>query len=67
MDTIPARALYMTALEATNSDVATATASFWFPVTSAATIVNAAARLRAAIAAQLVWTPIAIVSQRLMV
>ncbi|XAR57580.1 hypothetical protein NMG60_11025771 [Bertholletia excelsa] len=67
MGTIPARALYMAALEVTKSNVGTATVKVGFSETTAATIGNAAAGLSAAMAAQLVWTPIDVVSQRLMV
>ncbi|OVA08386.1 Mitochondrial substrate/solute carrier [Macleaya cordata] len=65
--TIPARALYMTALEVTKSNVGIATVRLGFPEPTAAAIANAAAGLSAAMAAQLVWTPIDVVSQRLMV
>lgn len=65
--TIPARALYMGALEVTKSNVGTATIGLGFSEPMAATIANAAAGLSAAMAAQLVWTPIDVVSQRLMV
>ncbi|KMZ61978.1 Mitochondrial carrier protein [Zostera marina] len=65
--TIPARALYMTALEVTKSSVGTATIRLGVPEPAAATIANAAAGLSAAMAAQIVWTPIDVVSQRLMV
>uniref|UniRef100_A0A5B6Z3D0 Putative solute carrier family 25 member 44-like n=1 Tax=Davidia involucrata TaxID=16924 RepID=A0A5B6Z3D0_DAVIN len=67
MGTIPARALYMTALEVTKSSVGPATIRLGFPEPTAAAIANAAAGLSAAMAAQLVWTPIDVVSQRLMV
>ncbi|KDP40724.1 hypothetical protein JCGZ_24723 [Jatropha curcas] len=67
MGTIPARALYMTALEVTKSNVGTATIRLGFPEATAAAIANAAAGLSAAMAAQLVWTPVDVVSQRLMV
>ena len=67
MGTIPARALYMTALEVTKSNVGTATVRLGYPEPTAAAIANAAAGLSAAMAAQLVWTPIDVVSQRLMV
>ncbi|XP_042511514.1 solute carrier family 25 member 44-like [Macadamia integrifolia] len=67
MGTIPARALYMTALEVTKSSVGTATVRLGFPEPTASAIANAAAGLSAAMAAQLVWTPIDVVSQRLMV
>lgn len=65
--TIPARALYMTALEVTKSSVGGATVRLGVPEPAAATIANAAAGLSAAMAAQVVWTPIDVVSQRLMV
>nr|DAD44335.1 TPA_asm: hypothetical protein HUJ06_002565 [Nelumbo nucifera] len=67
MGTIPARALYMTALEVTKSNVGTATIRLGLPEPTAAAIANAAAGLSAAMASQLVWTPIDVVSQRLMV
>ncbi|KAI5669646.1 hypothetical protein M9H77_19499 [Catharanthus roseus] len=67
MGTIPARALYMGALEITKSNVGTATVQLGFSETAAATIANAAAGLSSAMAAQLVWTPVDVVSQRLMV
>lgn len=67
MGTIPARALYMTALEVTKTNVGTATVSLGFTEPTAAAIASAAAGLSAAVAAQLVWTPVDVVSQRLMV
>ncbi|XP_059641717.1 uncharacterized protein LOC132283724 [Cornus florida] len=67
MGTIPARALYMAALEVTKSNVGTASVKLGFSEATAATVANAAAGLSAAMAAQLVWTPIDVVSQRLMV
>ncbi|KAK8348723.1 hypothetical protein V6Z11_A06G099000 [Gossypium hirsutum] len=67
MGTIPARALYMGALEVTKSSVGTATVSLGFSDTTATALANAAAGLSSAMAAQLVWTPIDVVSQRLMV
>ncbi|KAK9282265.1 hypothetical protein L1049_005179 [Liquidambar formosana] len=67
MGTIPARALYMAALEITKSNVGTATVRLGFPEPTAAAIANAVAGLSAAVAAQLIWTPIDVVSQRLMV
>ncbi|KAG6739444.1 hypothetical protein POTOM_057041 [Populus tomentosa] len=67
MGTIPARALYMTALEVTKSNVGTATVRLGFSDTTATAIANAAAGLSSAMAAQVVWTPIDVVSQRLMV
>ncbi|GLT49688.1 hypothetical protein SLA2020_232290 [Shorea laevis] len=65
--TIPARALYMAALEVTKSNVGSATVRLGLPEPTAAAVANAVAGLSAAMAAQLVWTPIDIVSQRLMV
>ncbi|KAF5188547.1 solute carrier family 25 member 44-like [Thalictrum thalictroides] len=67
MGTIPARALYMTALEVTKSNVGIATVQLGFPEPTAAAIANAVAGLSAAMAAQLVWTPVDVISQRLMV
>lgn len=67
MGTIPARALYMGALEMTKSNVGCVTVKLGFSEVKAAAISNAAAGLSAAMAAQLVWTPIDVVSQRLMV
>ncbi|KAH7574418.1 hypothetical protein ACOSP7_008525 [Xanthoceras sorbifolium] len=67
MGTIPARALYMAALEVTKSSVGTATVRLGCSDTTATAIANAAAGLSSAMAAQLVWTPIDVVSQRLMV
>ncbi|KAE8700378.1 protein RKD3-like [Hibiscus syriacus] len=67
MGTIPARALYMGALEVTKSSVGTATVRLGFSDTTATAIACAAAGLNSAMAAQLVWTPIDVVSQRLMV
>ncbi|XP_044494980.1 solute carrier family 25 member 44-like [Mangifera indica] len=67
MGTIPARALYMGALEVTKSKVGSFTVRLGFNEGTAATIANAVAGLTAAMAAQLVWTPIDVVSQRLMV
>lgn len=67
LGTIPARALYMAALEVTKSNVGSATVSLGLAEPAAATVANAAAGLSAAMAAQLVWTPVDVVSQRLMV
>ncbi|KAK9734470.1 hypothetical protein RND81_04G141900 [Saponaria officinalis] len=67
MGTIPARALYMTALEMTKSSVGSATLGLGVPETTAVTLANATAGVSAAVAAQLVWTPVDVVSQRLMV
>lgn len=57
----------MTALEVTKSNVGTATVRLGFAEPTAAAIASAAAGLSAAMAAQLVWTPVDVVSQRLMV
>ncbi|XP_076944597.1 uncharacterized protein LOC143615333 [Bidens hawaiensis] len=67
MGTIPARSFYMAALETTKSSVGCVTLKMGFSETKAAAIANAAAGLSSAMAAQLVWTPIDVVSQRLMV
>ncbi|KAL3500836.1 hypothetical protein ACH5RR_039929 [Cinchona calisaya] len=67
MGTIPARALYMGALEMTKSNVGSATVQLGLSEAFASTVANAAAGLSAAMAAQLVWTPVDVVSQRLMV
>lgn len=68
MGTIPARALYMGALEITKSNVGNVTTGhLGLSEASASAVANAAAGLSAAMAAQLVWTPIDVVSQRLMV
>ncbi|RZC49436.1 hypothetical protein C5167_017855 [Papaver somniferum] len=67
MGTIPARALYMTALEVTKSNVGPFVMKMGFSEGTAMASANAIAGLTAAMAAQLVWTPIDVVSQRLMV
>ncbi|KAL5581970.1 hypothetical protein UlMin_014412 [Ulmus minor] len=67
LGTIPARALYMAALEVTKSNVGSATVRLGLPESTAATIANAATGLNVAMAAQLVWTPVDVISQRLMV
>lgn len=67
MGTIPARALYMGALEMTKSNVGSATVQLGLSEAYASAVANAAAGLSAAMAAQLVWTPVDVVSQRLMV
>ncbi|XP_022638202.1 mitochondrial substrate carrier family protein E-like [Vigna radiata var. radiata] len=67
LGTIPARALYMSALEVTKSKVASATLRWGFSDASATAIANAAGGVASAMAAQLVWTPVDVVSQRLMV
>ncbi|XP_057525011.1 uncharacterized protein LOC130804560 [Amaranthus tricolor] len=67
MGTIPARALYMAALEVTKSSIGKASLRVGFSEASSATIANAVAGLSASMAAQLVWTPVDVVSQRLMV
>ncbi|CAN4086983.1 unnamed protein product [Withania somnifera] len=67
MGTIPARALYMAALEVTKSNVGTGMVRIGIPEPTATALASAAAGLSAAVAAQLVWTPVDVVSQRLMV
>ncbi|XP_047960812.1 solute carrier family 25 member 44-like [Salvia hispanica] len=64
--TIPARALYMAALEVTKSNVGTTATRLGLPEPSAAAVANAAAGVSAAVAAQVVWTPVDVISQRLM-
>ncbi|KAI3455602.1 hypothetical protein Pfo_012265 [Paulownia fortunei] len=56
--TIPARALYMTALEVTKSNVGPAATRLGFPEPTTAAVANAVAGLSAAMAAQVVWTPV---------
>lgn len=65
--TVPARALYMGALEVTKSNIANATSALGFPAATAMTVANGVGGLSAAVAAQIVWTPIDVVTQRLMV
>ncbi|KAI9160405.1 hypothetical protein LWI28_007802 [Acer negundo] len=65
--TIPARALYMAALEMTKSEVGGLAVRLGCPEATAAAAANAVGGLSAAVAAQLVWTPVDVVSQRLMV
>ncbi|KAL5824270.1 hypothetical protein ACOSQ3_020333 [Xanthoceras sorbifolium] len=65
--TIPARALYMAALEVTKSEVGGLAVRLGCPEATAAAAANAVGGLSAAVAAQLVWTPVDVVSQRLMV
>ncbi|XP_072974098.1 uncharacterized protein [Typha angustifolia] len=65
--TVPARALYMAALESTKSAVGTASVRLGASDSAAAAAASAAAGVTAAIAAQVVWTPVDVVSQRLMV
>ncbi|KAI6679863.1 hypothetical protein NL676_033744 [Syzygium grande] len=67
LGTIPARALYMAALEVTKSSVGSVTLKLGLSETSALAVANAVAGLSSAMAAQLVWTPVDVVSQRLMV
>ncbi|KAK3438482.1 hypothetical protein EUGRSUZ_C03092, partial [Eucalyptus grandis] len=55
LGTIPARALYMTALEVTKSSVGSATVKLGLSETSALAIANAAAGVSSAMAAQLVY------------
>jgi solute carrier family 25 protein 44 len=65
--TVPARALYMAALEATKSSVGSAAVRLGVAEPAASAAASAAAGVSAAIAAQVVWTPVDVVSQRLMV
>ncbi|MCO5593292.1 hypothetical protein L7F22_047300 [Adiantum nelumboides] len=67
LGTIPARALYMSALEITKCNVGCAALRIGLPESAAAATANAMAGLSASVAAQLVWTPVDVVSQRLMV
>eukprot|EP00249_Psilotum_nudum_P019061 c27081_g1_i2 orf=622-1623(+) len=67
LGTIPARALYMSALEITKSNVGMIAMQVGLPEPGAAAVANAAAGLSASVAAQMVWTPVDVVSQRLMV
>lgn len=67
MGTIPARALYMTALEVTKSSAGATALGLGVAEPTANAVANAAAGVSAAIAAQLVWTPVDVISQRLMV
>ncbi|KAL3746964.1 hypothetical protein ACJRO7_015838 [Eucalyptus globulus] len=57
----------MTALEVTKSSVGSATVKLGLSETSALAVANATAGVSSAMAAQLVWTPVDVVSQRLMV
>ncbi|WVZ55663.1 hypothetical protein U9M48_006296 [Paspalum notatum var. saurae] len=65
--TVPARALYMAALEATKSSVGSAALRLGVPEPAASAAASAAGGVSAAVAAQVVWTPVDVVSQRLMV
>lgn len=68
MGTIPARAIYMSTLEFTKCNVSTLARSVGgMSEPGAAAVANAAAGLTASFAAQFVWTPIDVISQRLMV
>ncbi|CAI9298598.1 unnamed protein product [Lactuca saligna] len=67
MGTIPARALYMGALEMTKSNLSCTAVKLGLSEVKAAAIANTAAGLSAAMVAQLVWTPVDVVSQRLMI
>lgn len=67
MGTIPARALYMTALEVTKSKITTLNVKLGMSESTASAVANATGGLSAALAAQMVWTPVDVVSQRLMV
>ncbi|GJM84462.1 hypothetical protein PR202_ga00132 [Eleusine coracana subsp. coracana] len=65
--TVPARALYMAALEATKSAVGHAAVRLGVAEPAATAAASAAGGVSAAVAAQVVWTPVDVVSQRLMV
>lgn len=67
LGTLPARALYMTALEVTKTSVSGAGVRIGLSDAATVAVSSAAAGLSASIAAQLVWTPVDVVSQRLMV
>lgn len=67
LGTIPARVLYMSMLEITKSNVGTTAMQLGLSEPAAAATANAAAGLSASVAAQLVWTPVDVISQRLMV
>jgi len=61
------RALYMAALEATKSAVGSAALRLGVAEPAASAAASAAGGVSAAVAAQVVWTPVDVVSQRLMV
>jgi solute carrier family 25 protein 44 len=65
--TVPARAVYMAALEATKSAVGSAAVRLGVAEPAASAAASAAGGVSAAVAAQVVWTPVDVVSQRLMV
>uniref|UniRef100_A0A0E0M7D9 Uncharacterized protein n=1 Tax=Oryza punctata TaxID=4537 RepID=A0A0E0M7D9_ORYPU len=65
--TVPARAVYMAALEATKSAVGSAAVRLGIAEPAASAAASAAGGVSAAVAAQVVWTPVDVVSQRLMV
>ncbi|KAH7365489.1 hypothetical protein KP509_18G030800 [Ceratopteris richardii] len=67
LGTIPARALYMSTLEITKCNVGWAALQVGLPESIATTTANAVAGLSASMAAQIVWTPVDVISQRLMV
>ena len=65
--TVPARAVYMAALETTKSAVGSAALRLGVAEPAANAAASAAGGVSAAVAAQVVWTPVDVVSQRLMV
>lgn len=67
LGTIPARILYMSTLEITKSVAGDAALGLGFSSSTAAASANAVGGLAASVAAQLVWTPVDVISQRLMV
>jgi solute carrier family 25 protein 44 len=64
---VPARTLYLGAFEATRSAFGLVVLSLGAPEPAVSAAVGATAGLAAAVAAQVVWTPIDVISQRLMV
>eukprot|EP01018_Ginkgo_biloba_P035557 Gb_12654 [translate_table: standard] len=64
---MPTRALYMSDLEVTKSNVGTTVLQLGFSELASAVVVNATAGLSASMASQLVWTLVDVISQKLMV
>ncbi|MCO5577465.1 hypothetical protein L7F22_031297 [Adiantum nelumboides] len=63
---IPARALYLGTLELTKSNAGCAARRLGLSESAASATANAAAGFAASMASQLVWTPVDVISQRLM-
>jgi hypothetical protein len=61
------RALYMAVLEVTKSSVGSAAVRLGVSEPAASVAASAAAGVSVAVAAQVVWTPVDVISQRLMV